>query len=126
MALSTTVGYHSEFTTNVETYRDCRWANVTVYRPLPIERVTAKFSFPFHNLDIYFDGCHDLTHHHAVDLESYALDSKYEFFVFVGVTSFRYCIAAVIYYVCLENPAKCGPGGTRRKLKSFATVVSNI
>ena len=55
-----------------------------------------------------------------------SLKSSSEFFVFVGVISFLYCIVAMVYYVCFEDPAKYGPGGTGRDIKSFATVVRHI
>jgi hypothetical protein len=54
------------------------------------------------------------------------LKSSSEFFVFVGVISFLYCIVAMVYYICFEDPAKYGPGGAGRDLASFSTVVSYI
>ena len=69
-----------------------------------IERVTAKFSYPFDKIDLYFDRYDNYsTIQYATDLESSTSNSTSEFFVFVGVTSFLYCIVAVIYYVCFAN-----------------------
>ena len=85
-----------------------------------------KFSYPFDEVDyIYKKNCT----HHLVDLVSTTslpsvLKSSSQFFVFVGVVSFLYCIGAMVYYVCFENPAKYGPGGAERDFKSVATIVS--
>ena len=61
---------------------------------------------------------------HSRSLPS-SLKSSSQFFVFVGVISFLYCIVSVVYYVFFEDATKYGPGGTGRDVKSFATVVSN-
>ena len=94
------------------------------------QHVVAKFAYSFSEYKTSYGGVECKTSpplppkkNGKVDLSS-SLKSSSEFFVFVGVISFLYCIVAMVYYVCFEDPAKYGPGGTGKDIKSFATVVS--
>lgn len=113
-AFSTTAGYYSEF--KVE--------STLVNPPNATRTVLVKFSYPFDEAKVYSTILHGNTSKKddtTVDLDS-KFKSESQFFVFVGVISFLYCIVALVYYVALEDPAKYGPGGVGRTIISFATV----
>ena len=102
LAFSTTTGYKSELTVTIK--------NCTII---------GKFSFAFDQINAH-SICPEK---HDDNLPSVVKGSAI-FFTFVGVVSCLYCIVAVFYYTFLEDPKKCGPGGTGRDIKSYATVVS--
>ena len=120
LAFSITAGYNSEF--NVRLSFSC------TSTMNDSQLVLAKFSYPFSKLKVHFGDVECKTKGLPVKARTESkglpasLKSSSEFFVFVGVISFLYCIVAMVYYVCFEDPAKYGPGGTGRDIKSFATV----
>ena len=94
-----------------------------------IQHIKGKFTYSFDKVDVYHGSyqCNGSNVGNFKSTESLAssLKSSSQFFVFVGVISFLYCIVAVAYYVFFEDATKYGPGGTGRDVKSFATVVRN-
>ncbi|XP_028398396.1 synaptophysin-like [Dendronephthya gigantea] len=109
LAFSTTAGYNGEGTATISVHgTKCE--------------VKGEFSYSFDKIDVSYacEGSTNTTKKEE-DLSS-VLKSSSEFFVFVGVVTFLYCIVAMVYYVCFEDPAKYGPGGTGRDIMSFATV----
>jgi hypothetical protein len=122
LAFSTTAAYYGEFTLN----RPCNYT--TTGKNL---HVTGKFSFSFSKLDVYIDETEcstpKLATHNSKDLPS-SLKSSSEFFVFVGVTSFLYCIFAMIYYVrrCYKDSADDESEDKEKEVECFPIVVSYI
>ena len=120
LAFSTTAGYNSEF--KVSLSFNCGEGTDS-------QTVLATFGYSFSKYKTSIGGVECTTNppplpagaNGEVGLPS-SLKSSSEFFVFVGAISFLYCIGAMVYYVCFEDPAKYGPGGTGRDIKSFATV----
>ena len=89
-----------------------------------IERV--KFGYPFVDEDYYIDSDNCAGQSRGQQGLNTNFKSESEFFVFVGVVSFLYCIVALVYYISFEDPSKYGPGGSGRDIKSFSTVVRQL
>lgn len=119
MAFSITAGYNSEFRVSISGI--C--PNDTSRNGTHDELV--KFGYPFDDADYYIEGgesgCFKSDHHQHKLGSDYKSESQ--FFVFVGVVSFLYCVVAAVYYVSFEDPEKYGPGGTGTSIKSFAVLV---
>lgn len=118
LAFATTAGYYTEFK-----FEGTFLCNNQTNHGVHIKRV--RFDYPFDDIDYYIDSiinCSTGKKGYVGQDKINDFKSKSEFFVFVGVISFFYCIVAMVYYVFFEDPAKYGPGGTGRDLKSFSTV----